>query len=306
MASEKVMDIEILNREINNEGSDHDTIKSVAIVGAGVMGQGISILAASKGLDVILIEVNKAAAELSIKEIDKYIDGEIARWTMTASEKKAILARIQTSWDIQDAQYSDIAIEAVTENFETKTRVLSGLSEHCSDDTILITNTSALSISSIAENIPSPERIIGMHFLNPVPKIPLVELVRARKTSDETVKKAEAFSKMLDKTAVEVYEYPGYITTRIIIPLINEAIHVVMEGIASAQGVDTAMKLGYGFPIGPLSLADQIGLDELLAWMETLFSELGDAKYRPCPLLRKMVRDGKIGRKVGEGFFSYK
>lgn len=302
MTEEQMMDIEILDRDMDD---GDDTIKNVAVIGAGVMGQGIAILAASKGLEVVLVEREKEAAEESLISIGEYINAEIARWTMTASEKKAILARINVSWDIEDAQFADIVIEAVSENFEAKAEVLKKLDKACKEETVFVTNTSALSISILASETKRPEKIIGMHFLNPVPKIPLVEIVRARKTSDDTFQLVEQFAKTLDKTAVEVYEYPGYVTTRIIIPLINEAIHVVMEGIATAEGVDTAMKLGYNFQNGPLALADQIGLDELLAWMETMLRELGDDKYRPCPLLRKMVRDGKLGRKTGEGFFNY-
>jgi 3-hydroxybutyryl-CoA dehydrogenase len=305
MADENVMDIEILNRDMElNEESD-DVIKKVAVIGGGVMGQGISILAASKGLDVFLFELNEDACNRSKVGIEKYIDSEIARWTMTPSEKRAILSRVQFTWEALDAKYADIVIEAVNENFETKAHIMRELDAICPPETIFITNTAALSISALASQTQRPDKIVGMHFLNPVPKIPLVELVRARMTSDETVQKVKEFAKVLDKTAVEVYEYPGYITTRIIVPLINEAMHVVMEGVATAEGVDTAMKLGYNFPIGPLALADQIGLDELFNWMETLFKELGDFKYKPCPLLRKMVRDGKLGKKTGEGFFVY-
>jgi 3-hydroxybutyryl-CoA dehydrogenase len=259
MTDQKMMNIDILNRNMEADGSEEDVIKKVAIVGAGTMGQGIAILAASKGLDVVLIEASKNDAELSLKAIEEYIDSEIARWTMTASEKKAVISRIQITWDIADAQYTDIVIEAVTESFDVKTSVLKQLDELCPAEMIFVTNTSALGISMLAAETKRPENIIGMHFLNPVPKIPLVEIVRARFTSDETFQLVEDFAKTLDKTAVEVYEYPGYVTTRIILPLLNEAMHVVMEGVASIEGVDTAMKLGYNFPIGPLALADQIG-----------------------------------------------
>ena len=305
MADEKVMDIEILNREIEMENESEDVIKKVAVIGGGVMGQGISILCASKGLDVILFEIDDDSCQKSLVEIEKYIDNEIARWTLTPSEKKAIQSRIDVSFEDTDVQYVDIVIEAVNESFDTKSRVLKKADELCPEKTIFITNTAALSITQLAAETNRPDKIIGMHFLNPVPKIPLVELVRARKTSDETMVIVKEFAKVLDKTAVEVYEYPGYVTTRVIIPLINEAMHIVMEGVATAEGVDTAMRLGYNFPIGPLALADQIGLDELFSWMEALFKELGDFKYKPCPLLRKMVRDGKLGRKSGSGFYKY-
>jgi 3-hydroxybutyryl-CoA dehydrogenase len=186
-----------------------------------------------------------------------------------------------------------------------KQNLFKKIDEICDKETIFVTNTSALSITEIAEVTQRPERVIGMHFLNPVPKIPLVEIVRALKTSDETFNIINEFSDTLDKTAVEVFEYPGYITTRVIVPMINEAMYILMEGVASAEHIDTAIRLGYNFSKGPLALADMIGLDELMAWMETLFRELGEAKYRPCPLIRKLVRAGHLGVKTGKGFFEY-
>ncbi len=302
---EKMMDIEIL-RQADMGDDKMDAVKVVAVLGAGTMGQGISQLVASKGMEVILIERTEEKAKQGLEALEKSMDEEIARWTMTESEKKAILRRVRVTHKIDDVIHGDLVIEAIDENLEAKRNLFKKIDGICDKDTIFITNTSALSITEIASYTERQDKIIGMHFLNPVPKIPLVEIVRGLKTSDETYQFIKSFAETLDKTAVEVFEYPGYITTRVIVPMINEAIHIVMEGVASAEHVDTAMKLGYNFPKGPLSLADQIGLDELMAWMETLFRELGEAKYRPCPLLRKLVRAGHLGKKTGKGFFEYK
>ncbi len=301
----KIMDIEILKQAELGALDSMDAIKVVAIFGAGTMGQGISQLVASKGMDVILIERNETLAKKGLQELEKSIDQEIARWTLTESEKRAILSRIKISSKIDDAIHGDLVIEAITENLEAKQNLWAKIDNICDPETIFITNTSALSITEIASTNSRQDKLIGMHFLNPVPKIPLVEIVRGLKTSDETYQIIKSFAETLDKTAVEVFEYPGYITTRVIVPMINEAIHIVMEGVATAEHVDTAMKLGYNFPKGPLALADLIGLDELMTWMETLFRELGEAKYRPCPLLRKLVRAGHLGKKTGKGFFEY-
>jgi len=290
-----VMDIEILGRTTLDGTAGEEKIKRVAVLGAGTMGCGISQLIASKGMDVILIERNEENAKLALEKLENNMNAEINRWTMTEAEKKAILSRTTVTSDIESAVYGDLVIEAVTENLIIKQNLFKKIDVICDPETIFVTNTSALSITEVATVTHRQDKVIGMHFLNPVPKIPLVEIVRALKTSDETYELVKEFAEMLDKTAVEVYEYPGYITTRVIVPMINEAMYILMEGVASAEHIDTAIKLGYNFSKGPLSLADMIGLDELMTWMETLFRELGESKYRPCPLLRKLVRAGHLG-----------
>lgn len=281
------------------------TISSVYIVGAGVMGSGIAETVASTGTEVFLIDKTTKLAEQAMKHISDNIDHEIERWGLTASEKKAIMARITPSGDITIVSDAEMVIEAIPDRLDLKKKLFTQLEQLCPRETILVTNTSTLSISEIAFATSRPDKVIGMHFLNPVPKIQVVEIVRGLKTSNKTYEIIREFAASMNKQPIQVYEYPGYVTTRIIVPLLNEAMHVLMEGIASAEDIDTAMKLGFGFNVGPLALADMMGLDEVMAWMENLLTELSEHKYNPCPLLRKMVRAGNLGVKTGVGFFKY-
>ncbi|MCX8037222.1 MAG: 3-hydroxyacyl-CoA dehydrogenase NAD-binding domain-containing protein [Candidatus Sumerlaeia bacterium] len=280
-------------------------IREVGVVGAGETGRGIVQSAASAGINVVFCETSEERVAEAIAAITAVLDQEIERWGLTKTEKTVILSRIRGVTSFEDLKSALMVIEAVHDDWPLKSKVFTALDRVLPPETILVTNTSSLSITQLAAQTHRPDRVVGMHFLLPVPKRPLVEVVRGLRTSDETVRRAKEFAADISKTAIEVFEYPGFVTTRLILPLLNEAMHVVMEGVASAADVDTAMTLGYNFPTGPLELADRIGLDEVLLWMEQLFRELGDLKYRPCPLLRKMVRAGHLGVKTGRGFFAY-
>ena len=280
-------------------------IENVAIIGAGKMGQGIAQTIAGAGFEVTVVELSKELAENAKKSLEDTMKREIARWAMTSSEMKSILSRIRFSTDLNEAKDTELVIEAIVENVEAKRSLFEKLDKLVQEKAVFVTNTSSLSLSDISANIKRKEKFIGMHFLNPVPKIPLIEVIKDFHTSDETLEVAKAFAKSIKKTAVEVFEFPGFITTRAIVPMLNEAMHIYLEGLASAEAIDTAMKLGYNFNIGPLALADQIGLDEVLGWMDRLWKTLGEPRYRPCPILRKFVRERKLGVKTGEGFFKY-
>ena len=280
-------------------------VHKVVVVGAGVMGRGISELIASTGCEVVLVDKSEEILKNSLHILSESMDNEIEKWGLTKSEKKAILSRIKPTISLEETCDVKIVIEAVPENLESKQEVFKQLDLSCSPETIIITNTSTLSITELASSTKRPDKVIGMHFLFPVTKVPLVEIVRGLKTSQQTYGAIKDFADQLNKTPVTVYEYPGYVTTRIIVPFLNEAMHVLMEGIASADDIDTAMRLGFGFNIGPLALADMMGLDVVMSWMENLLNELSEHKYNPCPLLRKMVRAGHLGQKTGQGFFMY-
>ena len=297
--------IEDLQSPLVSKRKTRDEFSLVGVIGLGVMGQGIAQTVAAAGIEVIAIEKNERTLKAGREGLNKSMDMDIKRWGMTQAEKRAILSRIKTSTNLADLKQCDIIIEAIDENFEAKRQLIEAFYSVGKEDAVFISNTATLSLTKLAQSSKRPDRIIGMHFLNPVPRVPLVEIVRGMKTSDETYTLVKRFAERIGKTPVEVFEYPGFITTRIILPLLNEAMHVLMEGIARAEDIDTALRLGYGMQTGPLEMADTMGLDEVLMWMETLFHELGEPRYRPCPLLRRMVRERKLGKKVGEGFFTY-
>ena len=289
----------------SNEENKLRRAEKVAIVGAGVMGQGIAQAIASAGLEVKVVEKNSEAVKNSQAKLEESMNREIARWGMTTSEKKAILSRIIWHTNLEKLNQCDIIIEAVPENEELKKEIFYKLDRIAKKKALFVSTTSTLSLDNIAQVTKRKGQIMAMHFLNPVPKVPLVELVRIVETKDETLKIIKRFTIAIGKTPIEVYDYPGYVTTRTIIPLLNEAMHILLEGLASAKDIDTAMKLGFSMQVGPLELADQMGLDEVLTWMQQLWQTLGEPRYRPCPLLRKMVRERKLGKKTGEGFFKY-
>jgi len=270
------------------------------------MGRGISRLLAGAGIEVVLVDLNPEIIRESLKHVSEEMDSDISKWGMTESEKRAILSRIKWTTDYDDAPGVDLAIEAIPEDLEGKQQIFAKLDRLTRPEIILISHTSTLSITEIAAVTQRPDKVVGLHFIPPVTKVPLAEVVRGLKTSPETLAVIKQFvEEHLDKTVVTVHEYPGYVTTRIVVPMLNEAMHVLMEGIATAEDIDTAMKLGYGLSVGPLALADMMGLDEVMKWMENLLHELSDHKYNPCPLLRKLVRAGHLGKKSGQGFFRY-
>lgn len=285
--------------------SDGNQINSVVIIGAGIMGQGIAQTIASAGMDVMIVEKDKGHLKKSKDTLGESIDREIKRWAMTSSEKKSIMSRIAWEFNLDKINDYDLIIEAVDEDYELKRSIFKKLDQVARKDIILVSNTSTLSLTKIAEVTERQEKIIGMHFLHPVPKIPVVEIIKCLNTSNKTVEIIKSFAARIGKTPVEVYEYPGFVTTRAIVPLLNEAMYILLEDVATAKDIDIAMKLGYNFQYGPLEMADMMGLDEVLAWMETLWKTLGEPRYRACPILRKLVREKKLGRKTGEGFYKY-
>lgn len=280
-------------------------INRIFIAGAGRMGQGIAEAAATAGIKVDISDIDSTKLDEGMAGIENSLDRAIERWALTAGEKRIILSRIQPTMDIQNAPDPDFAIEAVPENLDLKKSVFTSFDEHFGDRTVFVTSTSTLSITDLAGATRRPDRIVGMHFLFPVPHAAMVEVSGALKTSEETLRAAKSLAARMKKRVIELQEYPGFVTTRVMIPFINEAAYALMEGVATAADIDEAIKLGFGFPMGPLELADMIGLDDLMILMESLFRELGDFKYKPCPKIRRLVRAGRLGKKTGGGFLTY-
>jgi 3-hydroxybutyryl-CoA dehydrogenase len=282
------------------------TIKNIGVVGAGIMGHGIAIVAARSGYKVNLVDINEDYLKEAVSKIDRFLDKSIEKGKMTDGDKKKVLASIKTTTRYEDVYHDDLVIEAITEDVKKKKDLFRLLDKNCKEETILASNTSTIPITDLASVTNRPDRFIGMHFMNPVPMINLVEVVKGLKTSEETIDKIREVSVKMGKTPIVVNDSPGFVSTRLIFMLINEAIFCVQEGVASVESVDNIMKLGMNHPMGPLEIADLVGLDTALNILSVLYEGYNDPKYRPCLLLKKMVQAGYLGRKTGRGFYEYK
>ncbi|HGA2319046.1 TPA: 3-hydroxybutyryl-CoA dehydrogenase [Pseudomonas putida] len=281
------------------------TIEQIAVIGAGTMGNGIAQVCAVAGYQVLLVDVSDAALERGVATLSKNLERQVSKGTLDAGLAEAAKTRIRTSTDYAQLSSAQLVIEAATENLQLKQRILQQVAANVAADCLIATNTSSLSVTQLAASIEHPQRFIGVHFFNPVPMMALVEIIRGLQTSDSTYAQALVVTEKLGKTPITAGNRPGFVVNRILVPMINEAIFVRQEGLASAEDIDTGMRLGCNQPIGPLALADLIGLDTLLAIMEAFHEGFNDSKYRPAPLLKEMVAAGWLGRKSGRGFFTY-